>query len=131
MEKIPVVAALVRDRRGRLLLTRRPAGKPRAGLWEFPGGKVKPGEDLAEALRRELKEELGLEASVGRELARTTYAYPDLTIELILLEAFVRGVPKALEGQKWDWFEPSEVEAVSLAPADQILWQDLKEKLGK
>jgi len=125
--KVPVVAAFLREASGRILLARRPPGKARAGLWEFPGGKVRPGESPAEALRRELREELGLEARIGRELARLVHAYPDLTIEIILLEAFTQDHPQALEGQEWGWFRPEEIEKLPLAPADRRLWQLLKE----
>jgi 8-oxo-dGTP diphosphatase len=69
-----VAGVLVRD--GKALVCKRSAVKPHAGRWEFPGGKVEPGETLAEALRRELREELGILAEVGKELWRTRYGYP-------------------------------------------------------
>lgn len=126
--KVPVVAAFLRKASGEILLARRPPGKARGGLWEFPGGKVRLGESPAKALRRELREELGLETRIGREIARLTHAYPDLTIELILLEAFAENSPQALEGQEWGWFHPEEIEKLPLAPADRKLWQLLRNR---
>jgi len=130
--KLLVVAAFLRDSQGRILLARRPPGKVRAGLWEFPGGKVHAGESPEEALRRELREELGLEARIGRELARLTHTYPDLTIELLLFEAFTEDTPRAREGQEWGWFSPQEIEKLDLAAADRKLCSQLSgERLPK
>ncbi len=121
-----VVAGLLRDSSGRILLSRRPAGKARAGLWEFPGGKVRPGERPEEALRRELREELGIEVEVEEELGRVIYAYPEITVELILFEVKGEGVPRPLEGQEMAWFSQEEIEDLPLCPADQNLWRHLK-----
>ena len=123
-----MVAGLIRDEAGRVLLTRRPPGKVRAGLWEFPGGKVHPGELPEEALRRELREELGLETRVIRELARIRHAYPDITIELLLFEVEALGSPKGLEKQEIGWFPPETLENTSLCPADRNLWKLLLSK---
>jgi 8-oxo-dGTP diphosphatase len=79
--RIRVVAAVVR-RGDVLLVTRRPDRPGRPGQWEFPGGKVEPGEGEEEALRRELREELGCDARVGELLLRHTHRYPDLEVEL-------------------------------------------------
>lgn len=68
--------AAVLERDGLVLICRRKAGQHYAGKWEFPGGKVEPGEGLPEALRRELMEELGIAASIGTELTRYAYEYP-------------------------------------------------------
>lgn len=81
MKRIQVVAAVIR-RGETLLVTRRPDLPGRPGQWEFPGGKVEPGEAEPEALRRELREELGCEAAVGRLLLRHAHRYPDLDVEL-------------------------------------------------
>jgi mutator protein MutT len=70
-----VVAAVI-ERDGKILICRRKAGQHYAGKWEFPGGKVEPGEEFPAALARELSEELAISASVGEELARYEYAYP-------------------------------------------------------
>jgi 8-oxo-dGTP diphosphatase len=71
-----VVAGILRDGAGRVLLAKRPTGKPHEGLWEFPGGKVEPGESDHEALRRELSEELGITVEVSGFFHRTLWHYP-------------------------------------------------------
>ncbi|MEY2668695.1 MAG: hypothetical protein RJA59_1333, partial [Pseudomonadota bacterium] len=81
MKRVLVVAAVIR-RDGRILVTRRHPHADRGGQWEFPGGKVEPGEDEAAALVREIREELDCEVTVGALLARTTHRYPDLEVEL-------------------------------------------------
>ena len=81
MRRVRVVAAVVR-RDDAILVTRRRDDAERGGLWEFPGGKVEPGESEPDALRREIREELGCAVEVGRLLLRHTHRYPDLEVEL-------------------------------------------------
>ncbi len=81
MKRVRVVAAVVR-RDGRILVTRRKDDAERGGLWEFPGGKVEAGEVEGDALRREIREELGCALEVGRLLLRHSHRYPDLEVEL-------------------------------------------------
>jgi len=81
VQAIRVVAAVIR-RGAALLVTRRPDRPGRRGQWEFPGGKVEAGEGEPEALRRELREELGCDAEVGALLLRHAHVYPDLAVEL-------------------------------------------------
>ncbi len=81
MQRVRVVAAVVR-RGDAILVTRRPDRPGRPGQWEFPGGKVEPGEAEPDALRRELREELGCDAAVGALLLRHAHRYPDLAVEL-------------------------------------------------
>ena len=124
---IPVVAALVRDASGRVLLARRPPGKVRAGFWEFPGGKVKSGEPPEAALKRELQEELGVSARVGQKLGSVIHPYPEVTIKLSLYEVLIEGRIVAREGQKVAWIKPEEIFRLELCPADrklfEILWR--------
>jgi 8-oxo-dGTP diphosphatase len=80
-DRLRVVAAVVR-RGDAILITRRPDRPGRPGQWEFPGGKVEPGESDADALRRELREELGCEVAVGPLLLRHVHRYPELEVEL-------------------------------------------------
>jgi 8-oxo-dGTP diphosphatase len=82
MRTARVVAAVIR-RGGRILIARRRDGGERGGQWEFPGGKVEPGESEPAALRREILEEPGCEMEVGRLLARHRHRYPDLEVELL------------------------------------------------
>jgi 8-oxo-dGTP diphosphatase len=81
VRSVRVVAAVAR-RGTRILITRRRDDAARAGLWEFPGGKVEPGESEPDALRREIREELGCAIDVGRLLLRHRHRYPDLEVEL-------------------------------------------------
>lgn len=93
-----MVAAVVRSG-GRILITRRRAEGERGGLWEFPGGKVEPGEKEPEALRREIWEEIGCRVAVGRLLLRHRHRYPDLEVELAFYEcALERGDEPQLLG---------------------------------
>lgn len=94
--RVRVVAALIR-RGGAVLVQQRPPGSSRGLLWEFPGGKVEPGETDAQALARECREELGVEVEVGAVAAQNLHAYDDLEVELALYECrLVSGEPKAL-----------------------------------
>ena len=119
-----VAACALVDADGRVLLTERPAGKPMAGLWEFPGGKVESGERPEETLIRELKEELDI---VVREpcLAPLTFAshgYPDFHL---LMPLYVcrrwEGVVRATEGQKLAWVRPNRLRDYKMPPADEPL----------
>ncbi len=130
MKRLSVVAAFW-QRGERIFLARRPAGKARGGLWEFPGGKVEEGETPEAALARELKEELGLEVKVGQRLAAVNYNYPDVAISLACYKILACGEPLPQEGQEVGWFLPKELEALDLAPADRLLWQHLKRALEK
>lgn len=113
-----VAAALMRD--GRVLAARRGPGQRQAGLWELPGGKVEAGESDAEALQRELAEELDLRIQVGEVLAENIHQYPDLTIRLVALKATLGGdqQPCATEHDALCWLGPDALHTVDWAPAD-------------
>lgn len=116
---IPVVAAVLWDERGRVLLARRPPGGPHGGLWEFPGGKVEPGESPESALAREILEELGAGVKVGREVGRVDHAYPHLRIRLTAYACtLARGTPVPLQGQELAWLEPRELLCLPMPEAD-------------
>ena len=91
---IEVVAGLITDARSRVLLARRTEGRDLAGLWEFPGGKREPGESREGALARELHEELGIEAEIGRRLIRVPHRQPrrGLTLDVLHVSRW-RGTP--------------------------------------
>ena len=112
-----VAGALVRD--GACLLCQRPGGSNMAGHWEFPGGKVKEGETLEEALRRELEEELGIEVSVGERLSTLEYSYPhlDITLHLFRCGEF-EGEPRELYHTAITWFAPAEIDRAALVPSN-------------
>ena len=116
---IEVVAALIRDG-DRFLICQRPAHKARGMQWEFPGGKVEPGESPEEALIRECREELGVTLRVNGLYAELVHDYPELTIHLMLLEAVVaEGTPTLLEHHALRWILPEETEQFAFCPADQ------------
>ncbi len=111
-----VVAALA-ERGGRVLLARRPLHKDHGGAWEFPGGKVEPGEEDAAALLRELREELAVDGRVG-PLAGRVRAGP---VELWLYRVELAGEPIPLEAMELGWFTPAEAASLPLPPGDRAL----------
>ena len=117
---ILVVAAALYDGSGRVLIAERPPGKHMAGRWEFPGGKVNPEESEADALVRELREELGLEVLRSRPLLRLRHRYSDRDVELSLwiVEEF-RGHPQGLDGQRLKWVQPEHLPHENILEADQ------------
>jgi mutator protein MutT len=116
-----VVAAAVIERDDRFLVTRRLPGTHLAGHWEFPGGKCDAGESLAACMRRELREELNVDASVGPELLTVAHEYPDRRVELHFLPCAVHGEPVARLGQEMRWVARGELSALSFPPADAEL----------
>ena len=124
-----LVTAAVIWKDSRVLLARRPAGKRMAGCWEFPGGKLEPRETPAEGLKRELKEELGIDAVVGAELCRVSHEYDFGRVELIALEVFsFEGELKAAEHDELAWAAPKELDTYKLAPADLPIARLLRER---
>lgn len=117
---IVVVAAVV-ERDDAFLLTRRVAGTHLEGLWEFPGGKCHPGETHQEALRRELREELDVEAAVGAEIVAIAYAYPDRSVALHFYACAIAGAPRPLLGQDVRWVPRAELATLEFPPADREL----------
>jgi 8-oxo-dGTP diphosphatase len=116
-----VVAALVRDGT-RILMSRRRADQPMPGLWEFPGGKVEPGESPTEALAREVREELGCDVEVGRIHEVVFHAYPEFDLYMLVYAATIsRGTPRALEVAEVTWVEATELPGLDLLPADYPL----------
>lgn len=103
-EPLHVVAAVIKDGAGRILLAQRPAHLHLGGLWEFPGGKLEAGEDIKVGLKRELEEELGIEATSHRPLIRVLHQYPEKAVLLDVHLVFKwQGQPKGLEGQALAW----------------------------
>lgn len=112
------MAALIwRD--GTFLACQRPADKSRPLMWEFPGGKVEAGETMPEALRREIREELGTEVEVLDEVWQTEHAYPDICVRLHLFNALPAGPePQRLEHAQLRWLRPDETRTLTFCPAD-------------
>jgi len=127
-----VSAVALVDADGRVLLAQRPAGKPLAGLWEFPGGKVNPGETPETALIRELAEELGIDvaASCLAPFTFASYTYPDfhLLMPLYICRKW-SGIPAAREGQRLAWLRPARLGDYPMPPADPPLVAMLRDLL--
>lgn len=115
---IRVVAAVIPSE-GRFLLTKRGPGRHMSGYWEFPGGKIEDGESHADALARELEEELGIETVVGDQLWEILHEYPERRVVLHFLAAeIVAGPLRALDVEDFGWFRPAEMAALPILPAD-------------
>ncbi|WP_131194788.1 (deoxy)nucleoside triphosphate pyrophosphohydrolase [Lichenihabitans psoromatis] len=133
MKLVLVVAAALVDPDDRVLIAQRPAGKALAGLWEFPGGKVEPGERPEAALIRELAEELGLTVAEPclAPLTFASYAYPDFHL---LMPLYVcrrwEGFAAAREGQVLKWVRPRDLRAYPMPPADEPLIPPLIDLIG-
>jgi 8-oxo-dGTP diphosphatase len=115
-EAIPVIAAVV-ERAGRYLVGKRPPEKRHGSMWEFPGGKLRPGEGMLEAARRELGEELALEVrTLGNE--RFRMRDPGSPFVIVFVEVRVAGEPRALEHSALEWRTPEELLEMPLCPSD-------------
>jgi 8-oxo-dGTP diphosphatase len=121
LERIVVIAGVAEDDDGRLLVTRRLEGTHLAGFWEFPGGKCEPDEPHDACLRRELLEELGVDAEVGSEVLATEHAYADRVIALHFRRCRLKGEPIPQLGQELKWVTRAELRTLTLPPADDEL----------
>ena len=117
---LEVVAGVVFDGKN-VLACQRPEGKPVAGFWEFPGGKVEAGETLACALDRELSEELAMQVTILDEMYRLEINEPEKTLVLHFLRALKNpgSEPVACENQQFRWLEPAELMSVNWLPTDE------------
>ncbi|RFC67949.1 MULTISPECIES: 8-oxo-dGTP diphosphatase MutT [Mesorhizobium] len=119
-----VVACALVDADGRVLIAQRPEGKQLAGLWEFPGGKVEPGETPEETLVRELREELGIETQTAC-LAPLTFASHSYEKFHLLMPLYVcrkfTGIPQPLDAQALKWVKPTKLRDYDMPPADAPL----------
>ena len=119
-----MVAAVI-ERDGRFLVTLRPAGTHLEGHWEFPGGKCLPTETHAEALRRELHEELDIVGHVEQCVHSVTQAYPDQTVALHFYRCSFDGEPKPMLGQQMEWVPRGRLRERSFPAADAALIDEL------
>ncbi|MGB3645817.1 MAG: 8-oxo-dGTP diphosphatase MutT [Mesorhizobium sp.] len=119
-----VAACALIDADGRVLIAQRPQSKQLAGLWEFPGGKVEPGETPEECLIRELREEIGIETKVAclAPLTFASHSYDDfhLLMPLYVCRRF-EGIAMPMEGQKLKWVRPRQMRDYPMPPADAPL----------
>ncbi len=117
--RIRVVAALLKNNQGQVLVQQRGAQRTLPLLWEFPGGKIEPGESEEEALRRECQEELGVEVEVGSFLDRNIHQYIHQEVELLLYECHLkRGEPSALHDQALAYVPIEKLSALAFCEAD-------------
>jgi len=122
MSKAPihVAVAIIEDDQGRVLISRRQDHQHQGGLWEFPGGKLEPGEMVAQALQREIHEELGLRIQSHRPLIRLLHHYPDRSVLLDVHRVIKHsGTAEGLEGQDLAWSSPNKLQDYALLPADR------------
>ena len=121
-----IVAAAVIFEKGKVLVTQRKEGSSHGLLWEFPGGKVRAKEEPREALQRELREELGVEAKVGNLFEVIYHVYPEFPILLLVYECFIgRGIPKPMGCRDLQWIETQEVLTLSMPAADEPIQRRL------
>jgi 8-oxo-dGTP diphosphatase len=117
---IHVVAAYI-ERDGLVLLDRRSPGSHLEGRWEFPGGKREMGETDQAALRREMQEELGVDAAIGAEIARVDHAYEDFDLTLVLYRTDLLAEPSAHGVAEIRWYTRREIRGLDMPPADRPL----------
>jgi 8-oxo-dGTP diphosphatase len=122
---IDVAVGILIQSNGEVLLAQRPAGKPYAGYWEFPGGKVEPGEPILQALKREFVEELGVEIVSAEPWCCVEHVYPHAHVRLhFYLSRAWTGLPQSLEGQALAWQGVVKLEPLLPATIPLIQWLD-------
>jgi mutator protein MutT len=119
-EVAEVVAAVI-ERDGKVLIARRREGTHLAGLWEFPGGKRRPGEAPADALRREIREELGAVLVVGETIETVDWDYPEKRVRLSFFRCAIEGEARPLEGQEMAWVTRADLGRYEFPAADAAL----------
>jgi 8-oxo-dGTP diphosphatase len=114
-------------REDKILVARRPIGKPYSGYWEFPGGKIEPNESSEAALKRELAEELGVQVAIAKHCFTHTHAYPDKTVHLDvwLVESFF-GVPHPRENQPLRWANFTEIQQLDLLQGNWAILEKIQ-----
>jgi len=121
-----VAVGVVVDSQGRLLIGERPQGKAYAGQWEFPGGKVEPGEAVFEALVREFREELNLQVEAAHALFSCIHAYPDREVELHFWQVTdYRGEARGVEGQNLRWVHSDDLASVNFLEGNRALLEKI------
>ena len=117
---------VVVDSQGRLLIGERPQGKAYAGQWEFPGGKVEPGEAVFEALVCEFREELNLQVEAAHALFSCVHAYPDRQVELHFWQVTdYRGEARGVEGQNLRWVHSDDLASVNFLEGNRALLEKI------
>lgn len=131
MAALHVAVAVVLDPSRRVLISRRATAAHQGGLWEFPGGKVEPGESVTQALARELREELGIELGASRPLLLVPFDYGDKAVLLdVHLVTQFRGEARGLEGQPLAWVSPAELSQYRFPAANVAIVSAVQRALG-
>lgn len=111
--------AVINNNQGKVLIDRRKQSGEMGGLWEFPGGKIEPGETIQECIQREVKEELDIEVIVGERLTTITHTYETFTVTLCVHDCqYLRGEPKTLECDEIQWVEPNQMDQYQFPQAN-------------
>lgn len=119
---IDVVAAIITNEEGEILITQRNLKKAQGGLWEFPGGKIESGETREQAIVREIKEELTIDIKVDKYLDEKVFNYPDKDINLIAIKCVkVNGEIKLMEHEDYKWVHANDLSNFNFAPADKFI----------
>ena len=127
---VEVAAGLIRDAEGRYLITQRRRGSHLEGLWEFPGGKLEPGETPVAGLRRELTEELSATFAVGDLVETVRWEYPDRVVVLHFFDCrLASGTITPCEEQAMAWVEPARLAQYAFPPADRELIDRLARRI--
>ncbi|HVO39642.1 MAG TPA: 8-oxo-dGTP diphosphatase MutT [Spirochaetia bacterium] len=120
------VTAAVITENGKILLARRKPGGAMGGRWEFPGGKIEPGETPEQSLERELREELAIQARIGEFLLSTSYEGDGVSLELLVYRAErIRGEPVLIEHDEISWVRPRDLAGYDLADSDRKVVEEL------
>ena len=131
MIRLDVVAGILEDTDGRVLITERVDDGPFHGLWEFPGGKIRHGESPSGALCRELTEEIGVEPIESEHFISLQYDYPDRSVAIdFSLVARWRNEPRGLEGQALNWVDIADLDVAILLPANKPVVDALQSRLA-
>lgn len=126
---INVVAAIIKNESGKILIAKRNLKKSQGGLWEFPGGKIEKDETREEAIIREIKEELTIDIKVDKYLDEKVFNYPDKDINLIAMECTqIGGNVKLTEHQDYKWVTSDELTNFEFAPADEFIVERVKKE---
>ena len=124
---IDVVAAVIQNEEGKILIAQRNLKKSQGGLWEFPGGKIEPNETKEEAIIREIKEEMDIDIEAKKFIGQKVFNYPDKDINLIAMECTqICGNVKLTEHEDYKWVTSDELASFEFAPADEFIVERVK-----